>query len=74
MSFVRGGRPQAHANNDIRESKKPIVMQSERLLKGSSEPWVGQVEILTLHEPRSRLAAAPKKENSKISALVRFNE
>ena len=63
MSFVRGGRPQAHANNDVREPEKPIVMQNERLLKGSSEPWEGQVETLTLHEPRNRLAAAPKKGN-----------
>ena len=63
MSFVWGGQPEAHANNNIRESEKPIVMQSEHLLKGSSEPWEGQVEILTLHEPRNRLAAAPKKEN-----------
>ena len=74
MSFVRGGRPQAHANNEIKEPKKPIVTQSERLLKGSSEPWVGQVETLTLHEPRNRLTAAPKKENPKISTLARFNE
>ena len=63
MSFVWGGQPKAHANNDVRESKKPIVMQSEHLLKGSSEPWVGQVEILTLYVSRNRLAAVPKKEN-----------
>ena len=49
--------------NDIEEPKRPIAMQRERRLKGSSEPWVGQVEILTLHEPRNRLTAAPKKEN-----------
>ena len=40
-----------------------MVMKGERLLKGSFEPWVGQVEILTLHGPLNRIAAAPEEGN-----------